>query len=129
MSDVQANWYGDEQFRFVQKAGWEGIVRAAVAFWSALQETLNAKVNPPPYKNSSKPGEAPAKRTGFLAANTIYELDEPNMEVRVGVRRNAIYGLFLEAGTRFLAARPWFMATLKREWSRLQQLAGGGGQP
>lgn len=66
------------------------------------------------YNNSSKPGEAPHKRTGFGQRGIVREIDRKSLIARVGVTANAIYMYFLELGTKHIARRPWLMATLKK---------------
>lgn len=108
--------------RHVEGLAWEGILRATVYFWNAVQQALNIS-NPRPYVTPSNPGEPPRKRTGFLAANVIYELNQKELKTRVGVLKNALYGLFLEFGTRRgLRPRPWLFATLKKVMPRLKAL-------
>lgn len=77
------------------------------------------------YRTPSKPGEPPHKRTAALQGGVQYELDKPKLTGRVGVVANVRYGLFLELGTRKMAARPFLLATLRKVWSQLQALAGG----
>jgi hypothetical protein len=100
---------GEKQFR---KEIWKRILRATISFWTELQNVLNVP-NPPPHTNSSKPGDAPAKRTGFGAANVIYETDEKAMQTRVGLLENASYLAMWERGIRGVV-RPWFEVTLRR---------------
>ena len=105
-------------------AAWENLVRAVVTYHTLLLTTLNV-ANPRPYKTSSKPDEPPRKRSGWLQSHTLYELDEGTHSARVGVATNAIYGVFLELGTRLMKARPWLLATLKKHWDRIAAIAGG----
>lgn len=121
MMDVRKSNNGDEAYRFVVKAGWERLARAVLEFWNGVQAVLNQRINPPPYLNSAPKGQPPAKRTGFGAANVIYELDQAHMEGRVGLLPNAKYMAFHERG-----AHPWLMATLKKMMPRLKQIIEGG---
>lgn len=82
------------------------------------------------YPYPSKPGEAPRKRTGWLQRHVLMEFaknrvgNQELMASRTGVGRNAIYGLYLELGTRNAKARPWLVATLLKHQSMIaQQLA------
>ncbi len=120
MMKVRSNWHGNEVGPLVRKRMRQRIQRCAGEFWSELQAALNARINPPPYKNSAPKGEPPAKRTGFLAASVTTEYDEPALKVRVGLLANAKYGLFLER-----KHHPWFMVTLKRMQSRLKAIMRG----
>ena len=121
-------WNGDHALEFVEGACWEGIQRATVFLHAQCQQALNVS-NPRPYDSPSRPGEAPRKRTGFLQRNTLYDLSKVELRGRVGVRQNAMYGLFLELGTRHIDPRPWLWATVRRTWSTLAQLASSGGSP
>ncbi|MDO8598439.1 MAG: hypothetical protein Q7R45_17655 [Sulfuricaulis sp.] len=106
-----------EVYRWIEKAGWEGILRATVYFWQTVQQVLNVN-NPPPYKTPSAPGEPPRKRTGFGQSNVIYETDRAGMRTRVGVLSNAKYLATLE----LFRNRPWLMATLRKVWPKLKAL-------
>jgi hypothetical protein len=109
MISAKLQWRGDEALAF---------------FWQACVQTLNVS-NPRPYDTPSKPGEPPRKRTGWLQRNVLYELDEKTLSGRVGITRNARYGLYLELGTRRMAARPWLLATLQKVEKQLNAIAGG----
>jgi hypothetical protein len=75
------------------------------------------------YRSVSSPGEAPRKRTGFLQRNVLMEFDRTVPAGRVGVGRNAMYGLYLELGTRRMAPRPWLVRTLMENRAILGRLA------
>ncbi len=124
MIKATLNWHGNEAIAHVRAAGWERLQRCVVFFWQAATLTLNVS-NPRPYLTPSKPGEPPRKRTGWLQRNVLYELDEPSLSGRVGITRNAKYGLWLEIGTRWMHARPWLLATLKKVEKQLNSIAGG----
>ena len=124
MMNVNGNWNGDAAYREVVDAGWSNLVRAVVFYWTALQNSLNVS-NPRPYHTPAPPGDPPHKRTGFLAANVVYELEKEYLLARVGVLRNALYGMFLELGTRFMAPRPWLLATLEKVKTQMQAIIKG----
>jgi hypothetical protein len=69
-------------------------------------------------------GAPPLKRTGFGQANIVYEFNDNlnDPRVRVGVRKNAIYMIWLELGTRRVQARPWLLATLEKCRPMLERL-------
>jgi hypothetical protein len=117
--NARVDWHGDELEPKLRAAVWEAIVRCTEFFWAHCLQLLNIS-NPPPHKTPSQPGEAPRKRTGFLQGNVQREYDEPALTSRVGISKNAIYGLFLELGTRYMRPRPWLMATLKAVMPQLQ---------
>lgn len=114
-------WHGVEILPQLRARSLERIARAVVFLWNTIQQTLN-KSNPPPYLHSSKPGEPPRKRSGFGAANVICELDEKDLAGQVGLLKNAMYMVYLEFGTRRLAPRPWFLATIKKVFPQLQAI-------
>lgn len=121
--NVRVSWNGDEANRRIEIASWEALQRITVYFWSQVQLTLNVS-NPRPYLNSSKPGEPPRKRTGFGAANVLYEFDRKAMASRVGVGRNAKYMAILE----LFRNRPWLKATLDKVLPQLRAIAEEGAQ-
>lgn len=124
---IRANydWQGDNAKRFVMEACWEGLVAATTYFFNLLQAALNVP-NPRPYDQPSRPGEPPRKRTGHGAGHVLPEFDQPNLKTRVGLMPGAKYMLWLEMGTRRMAARPWLLATLRAHWARLAELAASG---
>ncbi len=103
----------------------ERLLRVIVAFWTACLKALN-KSNPRPYQTPSAPGEPPRLRTANLRNNVTWSVAPDGLSGKVGVTANARYGLYLELGTKRMAARPWLSATLKAELPRLQQIASGG---
>jgi len=133
------NWNGDNSKRLIADWAWEGIVRATEYFWTHLLQVLNVpnsgvrikrtrgRGSYTVYPNPSKPGEPPRKRTGWLQRHVQREYDRANLSSRVGLATGALYGLFLEMGTRKMAARPWLLATLKKLLPQIEQQATGGG--
>lgn len=108
--------------RQLEADAWKRIVLATEAFLAELKLVLNVR-NPPPFVNSSKPGEPPRKRTGFGQANVVREYDRAQLRSRVGVRTNAFYMVILEVKRN----RPWFMVTLNRMLPKLRSIIGSGG--
>lgn len=123
--NARLNWYGDDALNRMKAAAWEGIVRATEFLFAQLLLTLNVS-NPRPHKTPAAPGEPPRKRTGFLQANVQREYDADALRSRVGISANALYGAFLELGTRMMAPRPWLLATVDKVWGQLQALAVSG---
>jgi hypothetical protein len=132
------DWHGDEVFRRVLDAGWEGIRRATVFFWQLCMQAVNISAGPTRqkrlrntsggakgssrtvYTNPASITDPPHKRTGFGQANIDYELDQAALRGRVGVRRNAIYMAFLE-----LKGYLWMRGTLDRNFDAIAtQVAG-----
>ena len=68
------------------------------------------------FHRPSKPGEVPAVDTGVLRASITHEVIEDKNGVVgfVGVESAVKYGLWLELGTRLMAARPFLRPALIR---------------
>lgn len=64
---------------------------------------------------ASKPGESPRLRTGQLRQSVTREIDRDALVARVGVPETALYGFYLEVGTRYISHRPWMVKTLMEE--------------
>lgn len=104
-------WRGDE----LQKRWREGA-QAAVNAVSKEAVHLCQEAVSTPYPPASTPGEPPHKRTGEGQAGII-AVTRPTSQVPeayLTVRRSAKHMLYLEVGTRFVAARPWLKPTLIR---------------
>jgi hypothetical protein len=147
MTEGHLSWAGDRVVSEALGAGWEGLTRAVVTFHAELLRVLsvpnagrrvtrtrNTAAGPKGsqytiYPNPSRPGEPPRLRTGWLRGHVRFELDRGAGKGRVGVDLAALYGVFLELGTRRgLDPRPWLLATLTRMLPVLRQLAGGAKQ-
>lgn len=124
MITSKMKWYGDDVVKQTMSASWENLVKAIVYYHTRLLEAVNVS-NPRPHVTPSQPGEPPRKRTGWLQRHIRYELDQASGRGRVGVAVNAIYGLYLELGTRRMRARPWLLATLRKHLDRIRAIAGG----
>lgn len=69
----------------------------------------------------SKPGEPPRKQTGRGRASVTHEIDEAEMEGRVGT--NVAYMKHLELGTkRGILPRPWLRRALAEMQARVNEL-------
>jgi hypothetical protein len=74
---------------------------ACVVFYCTQHQQRLGKSNPFPHLNSSKPGEYPRKRTGFLQKSVAYSpvsIQEitSKLDIKVGYDANAFYGPVLE---------------------------------
>ncbi|MES2342323.1 MAG: hypothetical protein V4597_11640 [Pseudomonadota bacterium] len=143
MTEGRLNWDGDRVVEAVLDAGWNGLVRAVVTYHAELlrvlsvpnagkrmtrkRDTVAGKKGSTYtiYPNPSRPGEPPRKRTGWLQAHVRFELDQPARRGTAGVDLAALYGVFLELGTRNMDPRPWLLATLTRMLPQLRALAEG----
>lgn len=95
-SGVKIQWKGEALAGKLERELQDRLDLAALEIQRELKQSLNisAKRGAQP----SKPGEPPRKRTGFLASNVA--IDRSQRWVRkVGVRKNAQYGIALEFGT------------------------------
>lgn len=71
----------------------------------------------------SLPGEPPRKQTGELRMSITHEVDTESLTARVGsMLKRAIY---LELGTRKMAARPFLRITAFEESTAIGQIMGG----
>jgi len=98
------------------------LLAAAVFFANQHQQRLGAKTAPP----ASRPGEYPAKRTGFLQASVLWDPISPieveqTLRIRAGYLANAFYGPILEFQKQRLGLRK----TLTDLEPQLGALAGG----
>lgn len=122
------DWRGEEAAREVEANVWEGLVRATEFAQGRLQDALNVP-NPTAqvrqrtrntaagkkgsqytvYRHGAPRGGPPWKRTGNLQQNVARDYDRPQLKSRLGVRLNAVYGVYLEVG-----GWPWLWATILR---------------
>ena len=68
----------------------------------------------------SAPGEAPASQHALGLLTSVHRDAPSELTRRVGT--NLDYGLFLEVGTRNMAARPWLVRALLKMKPRIQRL-------
>lgn len=142
---VRLKVYDKELNKALTNATAEGLTRATVMYHTKARMALNVpntgvrvkvrkrqpgsnKTTRTIYPNPSKPGESPRKRTGWLQRHVVQEIDTKKMASRVGVQKNAIYGLYLELGTKHVARRPWLVATLMKNKAIIAKLLAVGGQ-
>lgn len=62
---------------------------------------------------ASKPGDPPAKDTGNLASSLVWKMDGDSALVGSTIR-NPAYPLWLEFGTRRMAARPFLQPAMQK---------------
>lgn len=118
---ARMKWHDVDLNRRLEEAEERGLQAAGLAYQRELKSVVNVSARGG--AAASSPGDPPRKRTGNLQRNIVMETDDTSRSVAVGVKKNAIYGLFLELGTRFIAARPWMRPTLKRMIGRLEATA------
>lgn len=120
-------WNGEAVKHELRAASWAGVVRATIYTHTKLVEEtgVSAKVGTGTTAadyQASKPGEPPRKRTGWMQRHIMFELDEANGRGRLGIAKNAIYGIFLELGTKRVKARPWLLATVTKYRAQIKAL-------
>lgn len=133
MNEVQFD--GDGAMRYVRRRAVQAVTRACIAVARRAKELLSiagtgvgkggkGRVYG---ANPSAPGEPPHKQTGRLRASVTYEVDEGDVEGRVGT--NVDYGKHLELGTmRGLAPRPWLRRALLESRGEVNQYLSGIGE-
>lgn len=95
------------------------ILRSTQWFDSGIDNNKKtARIYPFP----SKPGEAPRKRTGLGQRSIQSEVDRAIPAGRVAVMPNTKYMVYLNFGTKRIAARPWIEVTLNRNQATLGML-------
>jgi len=75
------------------------------------------------YPYPSLPGEPPRKRTGEGQRSIQFEIDENVPAGRVGVMPGGKYMVYLNFGTKRVAARPWVETTLRKNEAAMAVLA------
>lgn len=140
---VRIKTYAPQVKTGIKNATASGLKRATVFLHSKCREVTNTpntgvrvpvkrqspggnKTSRTIYPNSSQPGEAPRKRTGWGQRHIVWEFDAQRVAGRVGVSAAAIYMLFLELGTRAVKRRPWLVVTLMKNLRMIGQLACTG---
>ncbi len=120
---MSLTWNGDVVYDQIVAESWAGVVRAVVYSHSMMKTEINrggwGVTGGKKTYTPSLPGQPPNKITGWLQANVAFELDEAKGIGRIGVRKNAMYGIFLELGTRKMKPRPWMLATIKKYWPQI----------
>lgn len=117
---------GEDVLAVMRALAWERLHQVGLAYQQQLQQVLGVS-NPPPYRTPSAPGEPPRQRTGKLKQSVAIVVDQEGGVIHVGATGAVPYGVFLERGTRRVAARPWMQVTLDRLLPRLKALVESGG--
>lgn len=117
MIQLQYTFNGTEKLAQIEAAGWESIQRCTVLLWTECSKAVGIS-NPRPYVTPAPKGQPPRLRTGWGQRNVAYELDQAKGTGRVGVRRGAIYMVYLDQKDH-----PWLLATTQRIYPQLQALA------
>lgn len=94
-----------------RRATTRALDKVTAEMTAAIQKKIN-KPSPP----VSRPGRPPRRRTGFLHGNT-----KVTRKGRTWNISTPLYGIFLDGGTRKMAARPFLRITIndrKRFWTK-----------
>lgn len=134
---------GEEAMAHVRAETWKRIQAAGVYTQNKIMEVLNVPNSGERrkrtrntavgkkgssytvYANPSRPGEPPHKITGFLQGNVAIEEHPGELRVRVGIRDNAYYGIFLEEGTKNMDARPFLKFVITAYRPQIAAMADG----
>ena len=134
-------WHGDQVELRVVKGTSENLFRAGEFLRRAMREEIGTRA---PFTRrrrtrttargrkgstymqfrGSPPGTPPHKRLGFLQANVVHDHDSVGLISRIGVTAAAIYGFFLEVGTRTTPPRPWMRFSLAKHRRQIAKLIG-----
>ena len=109
-------WHGEAFRRRLEQEMTRRVTAACILVLNRARELLNVEGAAKQGKGQrlkygadrSKPGEPPRKQTGNLLGRVQFEVSD--MRGRVGT--NVKYGLWLEVGTKVMAARPWLRRAL-----------------
>lgn len=107
-------WDTEALIRINEAAFKRGARKAAAFLAGEIKKALSERQFPP----ASSPGQTPAIRTGLLR-NSVQSKGMP-FGARVGVV--VMYGLFLELGTAFMAARPFIAPTFIQNLPRIKAI-------
>ena len=123
---TKVKWYGKEVELGSREQMGARLKVIAIAVFHKMSTSFTPR--PPGVKGKahipSQPGQPPAVDTGNLKSSRVWELDNGASSknggsgkgatiARIGVPRHAIYGVYLESGTkRGLKPRPWMVPAL-----------------
>lgn len=127
--------FNDDFLNDVEKKLGQNLEKAAIYLKGKIKEALNTTGEPylasqgpggRHYKNEevSAPGENPHKMIGNLQRSVAHAMEPDKKTAYVG--SNLDYALFLEVGTSKMAARPFFLPTLKAEADTISKIIATG---
>lgn len=106
---IKTEWHGDEFLKIVESEMQKRLATAAEVVRAEAVRSIRT-----PYPPASTPGNPPHSRSGAsgLLGSVFYDVDSAKHEAIVGTPLK--YGLYLELGTKKMAARPWLRPALER---------------
>ncbi len=105
-------WNGEQIKKLLQKKLDARMRASGQLMVSDIQQHLQVEGS---RGQASLPGEDPHRRHGDLIESISYAYDPETKKLRVGT--SLAYGMYLELGTRLMAARPF----LRNGWARSKQ--------
>ncbi|MCU5070091.1 HK97-gp10 family putative phage morphogenesis protein [Bacillus pacificus] len=111
----------------------ERVTGATIHLQNQVKKNLTGSRSGKQYKiphtsrkyTASKPGEAPAVRTGDLLNSIKYNIKRSQSEVLGAVGSDLQKAIWLENGTSHMEARPFLLKTFERERRELKRQMGG----
>ncbi len=125
---MAVNWRGPAAQAALDDEIGKRLLRMAVTVQTGLMQRMG-RHNPPPYKDSSKPGEYLKNRTTYLLKRVMYEPTTAAAvakegRVRVGYERGAPYGAIWELKPA-AQRRKGLVDAVEELRGQLAKLAGG----
>jgi len=128
-------WHGKEYQAKIEKGMQRNMDRAAITLVSIVRNsfgdsgvtgTISGATRSQRAANRSKPGAPPHVDTGHLKANVAWMKDVARPLVRkvgtgVGNAKSVGYAMWLEFGTKRMAARPFLRPALKKHKTKLKR--------
>ncbi|PFR83303.1 HK97-gp10 family putative phage morphogenesis protein [Bacillus cereus] len=111
----------------------EKVTAASIHLQNQVKKNLTGSRSGKQYKiphtsrkyTASKPGEAPAVRTGDLLNSIKYNVKRSQSEVLGAVGSDLKKAIWLETGTSHMEARPFLLKTFEKERRELKRMMGG----
>ncbi|MCZ6942554.1 HK97 gp10 family phage protein [Bacillus mycoides] len=111
----------------------EKVTAASIHLQNQVKKNLTSSRSGKQYKiphtsrkyTASKPGEAPAVRTGDLLNSIKYNVKRSQSEVLGAVGSDLQKAIWLEAGTSHIEARPFLLKAFEKERRVLKRMMGG----
>lgn len=111
----------------------EKVTAASIHLQNEVKKNLTGSRSGKQYKiphtsrkyTASKPGEAPAVRTGDLLNSIKYNIKRSQSEVLGAVGSDLQKAIWLENGTSNMEARPFLLKSFERQRRELKRMMGG----